>query len=299
MRNYFNGLLWKQFADVVFLSVGCRSNTNDKIIQLTARLKSLGCQAAIGNDIWYIHAKPLNDLNWKEIVELCHDAPRLCITVEGPVIDDKALSRLESLENVTGLLLYSDQYSDAAMVHIRHLKKLELLILGGSPITDKGLVEVAGLPCLQSLDLRRTKITDGALKQLERCVSLKVLLLADTATTDNGIGYCRGLRNLVDLDLCGTKITDKCIPYLSELKSLRQLNIGTTAVTDAGGEELSKILTLCKITKENSSKRRTETGTQGSRNGDAASFGKPWGPKRGVVKGTGAYIGEYGRLWKD
>ena len=46
------------------------------------------------------------------------------------------------------------QLTDAELVHLKVLTKLEYLDLQGSHLTDAGLVHLKGLPKLESLDLR-------------------------------------------------------------------------------------------------------------------------------------------------
>jgi internalin A len=124
---------------------------------------------------------------WKEIVKLCHDAPKIYLRIGGNVVDDNALSELESLNNIHSLFLEKNKYSDIAMKHIGHLKNLEYLGVGGSPITDQGLSEIAGLSHLKVLRLSKAKISDKCVHDLAKLKSLEYLDISDTAFSASAV----------------------------------------------------------------------------------------------------------------
>jgi Leucine-rich repeat (LRR) protein len=113
--------------------------------------------------------------------------------------------------------------SDAELVHLKGLTKLESLSLNGTVITDAGLVHLKGLTNLQTLDLSGTAITDA------------------------GLVHLKGLTKLQTLNLYGTKITDAGLVHLKGMTKLQWLYLMDTKVTDAGVADLQKSLSNCKI----------------------------------------------------
>ena len=76
-------------------------------------------------------------------------------------------------------------------VESSHAKRAASRVLGlsihGTLITDAGLVHLKGLTKLQELHLNETKVTDAGLAHLKRLAELQTLLLGGTSITDRGI----------------------------------------------------------------------------------------------------------------
>ncbi len=60
--------------------------------------------------------------------------------------------------------------TDAGLVHLRRLTKLELLLLDHTPVSDAGLEHLKGLTALRSLDLSETRVTAAGVAGLTRAV---------------------------------------------------------------------------------------------------------------------------------
>jgi Leucine-rich repeat (LRR) protein len=65
-----------------------------------------------------------------------------------------------------------------------------------SKITDAELVYLKDLTKLQCLDLRGTSVTDAELEYLKGLTSLQTLNLSDTKVTDAGLEHLKGLTEL-------------------------------------------------------------------------------------------------------
>ncbi len=92
------------------------------------------------------------------------------------------LARLHHLRygsSVTGL-------SDACLISIQGLTKLEDLNLAGNRISDAGLALITGMPGLESLDLTATDVSDAGLIHLHALKKLKSLSLGGTRVTPQG-----------------------------------------------------------------------------------------------------------------
>jgi hypothetical protein len=98
--------------------------------------------------------------------------------------------------------------SDADLVLVGNLSRLESLGLNWTPLTDAGLAYLTGLTRLRELALMQTRITDAGLAHLRGLTSLEDLWLADTRITDAGLAHLTGLTRLRQLWLKGTQVTD-------------------------------------------------------------------------------------------
>jgi internalin A len=84
-------------------------------------------------------------------------------------------------------LVATHQLSDAELIHISHLSRLEELDLHRSPVTDARLTHLEGLADLQSLRLFHTGVSDGGLVHLRGLARLRNLSIENTKVTDTGV----------------------------------------------------------------------------------------------------------------
>ena len=73
--------------------------------------------------------------------------------------------------NVSEINLSGTQITDAALVDLKELKKLESLRLTGTTITDAGLVHLTGLTQLRYLNLSDTQVTNVGVVDLKKALS--------------------------------------------------------------------------------------------------------------------------------
>ena len=78
-------------------------------------------------------------------------------------------------------------------------------LLGNTQITDAGLVHLQSLTKLESLWLHDTQVTARGLVALERLSRLQLLSLNSTAVTDRAVKHLKGLSELRTLWLAGAK----------------------------------------------------------------------------------------------
>ena len=83
------------------------------------------------------------------------------------------------------------QLTDAGLMHLTEMTRLQNLSLEGTTITDAGLVHLKGLTNLKKLWLEETKVSDAGLVHLKEMTSLEMLWLHGTQITDAGIAELR------------------------------------------------------------------------------------------------------------
>ena len=131
-------------------------------------------------------------------------------------ISDKGLAGLRGLDFLNELSLdrlgrflpnsFGDRFpvlTDACLVHVQALPRLESLTLAGNRITDQGLSQLAAMPRLKSIDLSATEISDAGLAYLEGMKSLESVNLGATRVTTEGIRKFRTVRPdlMIELDV--------------------------------------------------------------------------------------------------
>jgi len=187
------------------------------------------------------------------------------VTVEATHIQlsDKDLAFLAKETDLEFLDLTGNNVTNAGLVHLKDLDRLETLVLShnkgigmgfvtdpSSQITNAGLVHLTGLSNLKRLSLDWCDVTDEELEHLKGLAKLQTLDLAfNTYITDAGLVHLKGLTGLQTLDLRLTKITDSGLVHLKGLVNLQTLGLRNTKVTAAGVADLQKALPNCKIEK--------------------------------------------------
>ncbi len=77
-----------------------------------------------------------------------------------PQLTGSFLQYVVDLPDLKDLVLRGTGINDAALIHLKHVKKLRALMLDGTRVTDAGLPDLRGLTSLRSLDLTGTAVTD-------------------------------------------------------------------------------------------------------------------------------------------
>ena len=127
-----------------------------------------------------------------------------------------------------------DAAGDVAALHLR-----------GTWVTDAELLEVARLPKLELLDLSHTRITDEGMLFLRPATGIRDLSLFYTEqVTDQGMAAIKDWKNLRRLNVRGTRVFDGTLAIAGGLPRLEALDVANTQVTENG---LSALVTLTRL----------------------------------------------------
>jgi hypothetical protein len=153
-------------------------------------------------NFWHAHLSN-NDLDY---LHRLHHVVSLSLA-ENDRITNKGLARLRGLDFLAELDLsrlnrFRDVWSvrnpvpltDACLVHLQALPRLEVLTLSGNHITDEGLAQLSKFRTLKTLDLEATEITDAGLVHLAAMKNLESVNLGATRVTKAGIAQLRANR---------------------------------------------------------------------------------------------------------
>jgi hypothetical protein len=95
----------------------------------------------------------------------------------------------------------STPLTDACLIHLQALPRLEKLTLAGNLITDTGLSQIASMANLKSLDLEATEVSDAGLVHLEGMKNLKQVYLGATRVTKDGLAKLQMARPDLTIEL--------------------------------------------------------------------------------------------------
>jgi hypothetical protein len=91
--------------------------------------------------------------------------------------------------------------TDACLVQLQALTRLEKLNLDGNLISDSGLSQIATMVNLKALDLAATEVSDAGLVYLEGMKNLKVVNLGATHVTREGLARLQMARPDLTIEL--------------------------------------------------------------------------------------------------
>jgi hypothetical protein len=137
--------------------------------------------------------------------------------------------------------------SDADLVHLKRLTKLEDLTVCSSNLTDAGLSHIREIATLKGLYLFNTTITDTGLVTLQKMTNLVELAVEDAQVTDNGLECLGMMTDLEMLSVSGNHVTDDGLCGLRGMTKLKCLDLRRTLVTTEGVETLQRDLPNCTI----------------------------------------------------
>ncbi len=126
----------------------------NEMFKATERRKAIAEIEKLGGSVWYYNASE---------PEFGGEPPRWFSWL-------RKLHGDEHLGNAVGVALYGPQVTDAGLVHLKDLTKLEVLELWGEQITDAGLGNLKDLTTLKTLFLTGTQVTDEGVKKLQEAL---------------------------------------------------------------------------------------------------------------------------------
>jgi hypothetical protein len=155
---------------------------------------------------------------------------------------DETLAPLARLWRLRSVDLSCSKIGDNGLAYIEKCP-LEILILAETQVTDAGMVHVANMKRLESLDLYDTKVSNSGLAHLAGVTSLHVLKIGGTQITGDGLENLLPLKSLKELDVNDLKnsMTEEGLATISKFANLTQLNLGGDRVTATGIAALANL----------------------------------------------------------
>ncbi|HEX7937817.1 MAG TPA: hypothetical protein VF483_02430 [Gemmatimonadaceae bacterium] len=158
--------------------------------------------------------------DWDAIIALLRDFRIDGLIVEGQMLD-AALERIARIEHLTYLGVQGSPFvTDAGILHLRHLQRLEHLDLSGTGVTDRGLKVLGTLPRLRTFRCAHSPRTDAGFANLRHCHELTRVDVMGTPSGDGTIAALAG-KPVAHLKT-GELVTDDGLSYLSDLPAFQK-----------------------------------------------------------------------------
>lgn len=155
---------------------------------------------------------------------------------------DSAFQHLTNFPSVSHLYICSSVKIDKGLEHLKGLKNLESLMLGGigGPELGNSRAEmIKDLPNLKHLNVARMCVGDNEFATLAKMKSLVSLEIDVARITDAATKHLKELPRLEALTLGKSLISDKSIDNISGLTHLRWLRLSSPELTDRALEKIA------------------------------------------------------------
>ncbi|KAK9145421.1 hypothetical protein Sjap_005324 [Stephania japonica] len=146
-----------------------------------------------------------------------------------------ALTGMDTLKEVD--ISRCSKLTDAGIVHLLSISKLEKLFVSQTGLTEKGIIQLSSLRKLSVLDLGGLPVTDLALSSLQVLTKLEYLDIWGSKISDGGAAVLKTFSKLNFLNVAWTNVTK--VPYLPNLTCLNMSNCTIHSIFEgiADGEE--------------------------------------------------------------
>ena len=160
------------------------------------------------------------------------------------VTDDWLKQWLVGQDRLTRLEVSGTAVTSAGLVHLKHLKNLEVLNVCLTAVGDDGFEHLAGMTKMKRMVVCSSKITGSGFKHLAGMTQLESINLHSSPASDAGLEAIGKLTNLRRLEIVHTNVTDAGLKHLAGLTALRQLHIASHGTTEGALPFLAKLTEL-------------------------------------------------------
>ncbi len=177
--------------------------------------------------------KQLAGQNWLRRLEL-----------SGTAVTSEGLVHLKDLKKLEILNVCLTAVDDSGFEHLAGLTNMRRMVVCSSKITGSGFRHLREMKGIESINLHSSPASDAGLEAIGKLTSLTRLEIVHTNVTDAGLKHLAGLVNLRQLHIASHDTTEAALPFLAQLKELDQLDVYEKA---ASNQTLSQIAKLPKL----------------------------------------------------
>lgn len=224
------------------------------------------CILRFGNE-WYVRTR-FGELGGKLLYESSRPigpAVQTGIELSGPRVDDHSLSLLvrtikRSTINHRRVVLRNTRVSDAGLLQLSSLSRVESLVLDESEIGDLGIANLSKIDGLESLILDRISVTEQGFAQLHSLSTLETVALTlgsrnclailelnerpvplsrlYVTTADAGLATLPGLNRVKEIYITGDELSDVGMTKLAGIKNVAAFVAKNCEISDLGLRQL-------------------------------------------------------------
>jgi sugar lactone lactonase YvrE len=163
------------------------------------------------------------------------------LELSGTAVTSAGLVHLKHLKNLEILNVCLTAVSDDGFEHLADLTKMKRMVVCSAKITGSGFKHLRGMTQIESINLHSAPATDEGLEAISKLPSLKRLEIVHTKVTDAGLKHLAGLTNLRQLHVASHDTTEAALPFLAKLTELDQLDVYEKAASNATCAQIGRL----------------------------------------------------------
>jgi sugar lactone lactonase YvrE/Leucine-rich repeat (LRR) protein len=163
------------------------------------------------------------------------------LEVSGTAVTSAGLMHLKHLKNLEILNACLTAVSDDGFEHLAGMTKMRRMVVCSSKITGSGFKHLAGMTQIESINLHSSPASDAGLEAIGKLTNLRRLEIVHTNVTDAGLKHLAGLTNLRQLHIASHDTTEGALPFLSKFAELDQLDVYEKAASNATCAQIAKL----------------------------------------------------------
>jgi hypothetical protein len=163
------------------------------------------------------------------------------LEVAGTAVTSAGLVHLKHLKNLEILNVCLTAVSDDGFEHLAGMTKMRRTVVCSSKITGNGFKHLGEMKQIESINLHSSPASDAGLEAIGKLTNLRRLEIVHTSVTDAGLKHLVGLTNLRQLHVASHDATEGALPFLSKLAELEQLDVYEMAASNATCAQIAKL----------------------------------------------------------
>jgi len=169
------------------------------------------------------------------------------LELSGTAITSAGLVHLKELKKLEVLNVCLTAVDDRGFEHLAGLTRMKRMVVCSSKITGSGFKHLAGMKEIESINLHSSPASDAGLEAIGKLSNLRRLEIVHTAVTDAGLKHLAGLKNLRQLHIASHDTTENGLPFLGDFVELEQLDVYEKTASNATLAQVAKLPKLQKL----------------------------------------------------
>ena len=163
------------------------------------------------------------------------------LELSGTAVTSAGLVHLKELRKIEILNVCLTAVDDRGFEHLAGMTNMRRMVVCSAKITGTGFAHLGGMKQIESINLHSGPASDAGLEAISKLTNLRRLEIVHTNVTDAGLKHLAALKNLRQLHVHGPQTTADALPFLGELQELYQLDVYDRAASNQTLGQIGKL----------------------------------------------------------
>src|SRR6266511_2850138 len=141
------------------------------------------------------------------------------LTLTGVHMTDETMAILKRMQKLRTLWI-ARSVTDAGLVHLTKLERLEELIVQDASLRGVGLKHLLSLKSLRSIDFSYSRFTNDSLSHIGQLKQVRTVTMRTCNLTDCDLRHLSKLTEIQALNLCDNRISNLGLHHIAQMRDL-------------------------------------------------------------------------------